>query len=113
MGSERVAVNWVGRYFSEADEAARALSNAAFSRMGDSHRHLRRSHWELDCFGVLLLFVDGPAEEPPPPLSIKLTRELSTVSQMPSTPVSPVRSFAFGPKEGEDPSNLTQWAQVK
>merc|ERR1712066_720450 len=106
MGSERVAVNWVGRYFSEADEAARALSNTAFSRMGDSHRHLRRSQWERDCFGVLLLFVDGPAEEqPPPPLSIKLTRELSNVPQTPSS----VRSFALGPKEGEDRSSLPEW----
>merc|ERR1712190_252355 len=106
--SERVAVNWVGRYFSEADEAATALSNSAFSRMADTNRSLRSSHWESDCFGVLLLFVDGPAEEKPT-VSAKLTREQSMVPQTPSS----VRSFTLGPKEDKDRSELSDWKEVK
>jgi len=102
--SERVAVNWVGRYFSEADQAARALSNSAFSRMGDMHRDLKSSNWEEDCFGVMLLFVDEPVEAP-----LQVSVQTPTA---PATPVASVRPFALGPKEG-DQRTLSDWKEVK
>jgi serine/threonine protein phosphatase PrpC len=55
--SERTVVNWVGRYFEDANEAAKCLTEEATKRWEDppAQQHFHRGP-EPDCFSAMVLF---------------------------------------------------------
>merc|ERR1719191_2539237 len=55
--SERTVVNWVGRYFEDANEAAKCLTEEAAKRWEDppAQQHFHRGP-EPDCFSAMVLF---------------------------------------------------------
>jgi len=55
--SERTVVNWVGRYFEHANEAAKCLCEEAMKRWEDppAQQHFHRGP-EPDCFSAMVLF---------------------------------------------------------
>jgi len=54
--SERATVNWVGRYYSDADQAARCLSAEALRRSMSSNCRTRLRQEEPESFSTVLLF---------------------------------------------------------
>eukprot|EP00746_Dinoflagellata_sp_MGD_P166835 gnl/MRDRNA2_/MRDRNA2_97002_c0_seq1.p1 gnl/MRDRNA2_/MRDRNA2_97002_c0~~gnl/MRDRNA2_/MRDRNA2_97002_c0_seq1.p1 ORF type:complete len:581 (-),score=114.87 gnl/MRDRNA2_/MRDRNA2_97002_c0_seq1:86-1609(-) len=92
MMSERTAVNWIGRYFEDANEAARCLADEATKRWDDppQQQHFHRGS-EPDCFSAMVLF---PTSR-------------STAATSPQTTR---RAFAAGPHCRQAPRT---WKQMK
>lgn len=99
--SERIVVNWIGRYFEDASEAAKSLTEEAMKRWEDppAEQHFHRGP-EPDCFSAMVLFPTvvggGPPEE-------ATSRDL--VTQKASH-----RPFAVGPHQRQA---RRSWKQIK
>jgi len=89
--SERTVVNWVGRYFEDANEAAKCLTEEATKRWEDPHDgHFHRGP-EPDCFSAMVLFP-------------------STFSHAGKSGNTSHRAFAVGPHQRQA---RRSWKQIK
>jgi len=100
--SERVAVNWVSKHFSNAKEAADTLATEGVRRWGGSLARQSLHPSETDCFSTAVLFLDKiPSDSQDAPLgtSTRTCLEqrpfvLGSLTEKPRLPFKDVKSPA-------------------